>query len=436
MGAILQDKFLSSTTDIIDKIDIEPVEFIKSFYPLTLLRIIYLSFSFFSSKSLINHAASGAFYFLLSIVPLALFFVFVLDVWLSEYGKVSDYFFQLLSEINPQLNKQFFENLGLLKGGSSVYGIVGILGLLWSSRLIFMSIRNGFDIIFPSTKQRGLIKNNLISLIFLPIIFVATIVFFVGSAVIKQIDRLIVMFKLDEFINLSFLSHLSGFYPALLAVFIAFILYRFIPNMKIKGTYALTGAILFVISMYFTQKILGMFISWTKYQILYGVISALIISLFWTYILFSLFYFFAMFIYVQSHYMELEFIKWYNCVNSSGNFVDNLFFNNSLTSFKQYEKTIMKDEVIYSSNQTGGFIFLLLSGVVFIEKNKVFLEDIAVNSFFGESGVLGDLKYKNDAVCQVPGYILKLPKEVYDKITHANPDITQLLLTNLIERRY
>ncbi len=430
----MQDKIFSSPSEIIEKIDIEPVEFIKSFFPLTLLRHIYLSFSLFSSKSLINHAASGAFYFLLSIVPLALFFVFVLDSWLSGYGKVSDYFFQLLSEINPQLNKQLFENLGLLKGGSSVYGFVGIIGLLWSSRLIFTSIRNGFDIIFPSKKQRGVIKNNLISLIFLPIIFIAAVVFFVLSAVIKQLNILIYRFDLNNLIDLSFLSNITGFYHVILAVFIVFMLYRFIPNAKLKGTYALTGAVLFIITMYLTQKILGIFISWTKYQILYGVISALIIALFWTYILFSLFYFFAVFMYVQAHYTELEFIKWYNAVNGSANMIDVMFFHNSLSSLKKYEISLFKGQTIYGTGDKGGYIYLLLSGIVFIEKNNQFIEDVAVNSFFGESGVLGDLIYNNSAVCQVPGYALKLPKDIYDKIINADPAISNLLLTNLIEK--
>ena len=281
-----------------EKIDIQPVELIRTFYPLSLIRRIYLTFSFFGSKSLINHAASGAFYFLLSVVPLALFFVFVLDTWLSGYGKVSDYFFQLLSNINPAINRKFFESLGLLKGSSSFYGIVGAVGLLWSSRLVFTSIRNGFDIIFPSNKKRGLIKNNLVSLIFLPITFVAVLSLFITSAVIKQINKAVEIFSLQEFIDLSFLNTITKYYPVVLALFIIFILYKFVPRVKVKGTYALAGAILFIISIYFTQKILGAFIGASQYNIIYGVISALIIALIWTYILFILFYFYATFIYL------------------------------------------------------------------------------------------------------------------------------------------
>lgn len=431
----MQDKFLYKKDEIINMIDIQPKELIRTFYPFTLIRRIYLTISIFTGKSLINHAASAAFYFLLSIVPLALFFVFVLDIWLSGYGKVSDYFFQLLSNINPAINRQFFENLGLLKGNSSFYGIVGILGLLWSSRLVFTSIRNGFDIIFTSNKKRGIIKNNLVSLIFLPITFIAGLSFFLISALIKQLNKLVVEFQLTDIIDLSFLQTITSYYPIILALFIAFILYKFIPKVKIKGTYALSGAILFIISIYLAQKLLGVFIGASQYNIIYGVISALIVALIWSYILFILFYFYATFIYVISHYAELEIVKYYNTYHFKPFFLDKLMFTTALSSMKQYELKLNKDDIIFSKDEKGGFIYILLSGVVFLESDNKFIADIPINSFFGESGVIGDMVYSTDAVCQVPGYALKIPKEMYEKIVAVSPDISKELLNNIIERK-
>lgn len=430
----MQDKFLYTKDELIEKIDIQPVELIRTFYPFTLIRRIYLTVSIFSNNSLINHAASGAFYFLLSVVPLALFFVFVLDIWLSGYGKVSDYFFQLLSNINPAINRDFFESMGLLKGNSSFYGIIGAVGLLWSSRLVFTSIRNGFDIIFTSSKKRGIIKNNLVSLIFLPITFVSALSYFIISAVTKQVDKLINEFNLNDIIDLSFLNSLTSYYPVVLALFIAFILYKFIPKVKVKGTYALAGAILFIVSIYLAQKILGAFIGASKYNIIYGVISALIVALIWTYILFILFYFFATFIYVISHYSELEIVKYYNTYHNKSFFLDKIMFTSSLSSMKQYELKLNKGDKLFSYNQQGGYIYMLLSGIVFLEREGKFIADIPTNSFFGESGVIGEMVYSSDAVCQVPGYALKIPKEMYDKITTVSPNISSEILTNVVER--
>ena len=81
------------------------------------------------------------------------------------------------------------------------------------------------------------------------------------------------------------------------------------------------------------------------------------------------------------------------------------------------------------------FVFLIL-GVVFLERDKKFISDIAVYSFFGESGVIGDDIYDSDAVCQVPGFALKLSKEFYNSVSAASPEISKNMLTAVIERKY
>ena len=108
----------------------------------------------------------------------------------------------------------------------------------------------------------------------------------------------------------------------------------------------------------------------------------------------------------------------------------------SLSSLKSYQKAVSKDEVIFKQGDKGGYIFMLLSGVVFLEKEEKFISDIAVYSFFGESGVVGECIYDINAVCQVPGYILRLPQDLYDKIVSASPDISQNMLQTIIERKY
>lgn len=152
------------------------------------------------------------------------------------------------------------------------------------------------------------------------------------------------------------------------------------------------------------------------------------------YVLFILFYFYATFIYVISHYAELEIVKYYNTYHYKPFFLDRLMFTTALSSMKKYELKLNKGDKLFSYNQQGGYIYLLLSGIVFLEREGKFIADIPTNSFFGESGVIGDMVYSTDAVCQVPGYALKIPKEMYEKIVSVSPDISKELLNNIIER--
>lgn len=431
----MRDKSKSNEKYVIKEKDIDAAEVIVSFFPFDLLRRLYLTMSVFSSKSLINHAASGAFYFILSIVPLALFFVFAIDSWLSEYGKVSDYFFSMLSGINPEINKEFFIDMGLLKGGKSAYGAAGVLGLIWSSRLVFNGIRNAFNVIFQNEGKRSAVFGGLTSFIFLPIIFIVCAVFLGVSAAVKQAEKLIVKFNMTSSLDLEFLDAFTGIYPFLAAVFMVFVIYKFVPPCSIKSIYALIGALLFVVSIDILQNWLAFFMSFGKYHIIYGVISALIIALIWAYILFALFYFFAAFIYVQERYCELEFLKWFSCL-SSGGFFGKPLFPNAFNAAGKYGMIFNAGDIIYRDGEQGGFIFVLLAGSVHLYKNNDFIADIAVNSFFGEGGVVGKHIYDTDAVCQVSGFGLKLPADFYNRIIGLSPVVSNSLLQSVVLRRY
>ena len=43
--------------------------------------------------------------------------------------------------------------------------------------------------------------------------------------------------------------------------------------------------------------------------------------------------------------------------------------------------------------------------------------------------------YNSDAVCQVPGYVLKIPKEMYEKMIAVSPNLSNEILNNIIERK-
>lgn len=428
----MSNKYEKNRNEFIEKFDDEASEFIKSFYPLTFLRRIYLTFNIFSSKNLISHAASSAFYFLLSVVPLGLFFVYVFDSWLTEYGKISDYFFSLLSQINPEMNKDFFVNMGLLKGGSYLYGVAGIVGLLWSSRHVFKGMKNAFNVIFNEKKRTGVIKNSLLSFIFLPVVFIAVVIFFTGSVLINQLKKIIAYFDIQLSSNSEILNSINNFYTIFIAVMIIYLIYRYMAGVKIRSAYALAAAILFTVTVILVQKLLGFFIYAGKYYILYSVISAVIIALLWSYVVFSLLYFYGVFVYVQSHYLELEFIKWYLSVNTKSFFVERVLFSSPTSALNKYRVTFNKGDYIFKNDDTGGYIYLLLSGSVCLYKDDKFVADIGVNSFFGVSGVVDKCIYDSDAVCQLSGYGLRLPVEFFNNITDFSTEIAKNLLNSAV----
>lgn len=417
---------------------IEPIEVIKSFYPLILLRKIYLSVSLFSSKGLLDLAASGAFYFFLSIIPMALLVVYVLDVSLAGYGKLSDYFFNLLTQFNPQISKDFFEQIGLLNSdGKSFFGIIGIVGLIWSSRSIFSGIRSAFELIFSNGSKRSFLTDSLISLIFVPLVFVACITFFAAGIVVRRLADVFEKFGVPCFAGSSALDTYTNIITVVMIFVITFCLYRFLPSRRPSSTDAVSGAVLFTVSAVIVQKGLYGVISIASYYLVYGVISTLIVGLFWVYVLFALFYLFAQFVYVQHMFPELEFDVYYTVVSKGkGDFIENMLFRRPDAAVSRFSRSVRTGEIIFGQGDPAEAFYILSSGEVKTVRKNDNGPDAVANIFpgetFGESGVLSKTVYDRTAEAVKDSVFLEIPRSFYERAAALDPRLPQTVLDSYL----
>lgn len=413
----------------------EVTDIIKSLYPLRLLRKIYLSIILFADKGILNYAASGAFYFLLSLIPLALIFMTILDTYLAGYGEISNYFFDFLSDINPEINKSFFEQIGFFNNhnGKAVFGIVGAISLIWSSRSVFSGMKNAFDTIFDDGEKSNFIIGNLIPFIFVPLLFVLSVAFFIAAALFSRINEIIAGLG---FKKLSELSMSAGFSEIVTIIFIfgvTFCFYRFLPARRPAGINAFTGAVLFTISAVLIQKVFYKIIHVADYYLVYGVISVLIAGLFWVYILFSLFYIFAQFVYVQYKFSELEFAYYYTkYISGEGNFIEKALFREPQEAITDYGVGYAAGETIISKGDKGGYLFILISGKALSNKGGVGKE-ITKGAIFGASGALNVEGYEYNVSAETECTTLKLPKDYYDRIAKLEPKFIKYVLDAVVK---
>lgn len=418
-----------------DAENFEPIAIIKSFYPLTLLKKIYLSIVLFAEKGILNFAASGAFYFLLSIIPLALIFVTVLDTYLAGYGKISDAFFNFLSGLNPDINKKFFEQIGLLGGNSGkvVFGIVGGVGLIWSSRSVFSGMKSTFDIIFDDGESGNVILNNLIPFIFVPIIFALSVLFFVATALFNRINALIERFGIKE---LSDFALSGGFSTGAMILFVfgaTFCLYRFLPARRPATLNAFTGAVLFTLSILLMQNVFYKIVHVADYYLVYGVISVLIAGLYWVYIMFALFYLFAQFVYVQYKFSELEFAYYYTkFVSKKGNFIEKALFGQPYAAMKKFMVHYEAGSTIIENGDAGGYLYVMISGFATADKANG-SQKLETGEMFGESGVLSSNKYDYTVKAETVCAALKIPKDFYERVVGLEPKFLQSVLDSVVK---
>lgn len=428
LNIMIKNKFFSKLYKMLDL-----------FNPVIMARKIYLSFYLFSSKSVLDLSASSAFYFFLSIIPMALLIVYMLDISIAGYGKLSDYFFMLLSQINPELNKDFFEKIGLFKNEKkSVYGIIGVIGLIWSSRSVFNGLRVTLDLIFLGKTKRSFLKDNLISFVFLPLIVAICIFIFVFSIIVKNIALLFDKFGITDFIPFLAVNTYINIIIYLIVFVSAFCLYKFLPSNRPSKMESMIGALLFTLFFFILQKGIYGLITLASYYLLYGVISTLIVGLFWVYILFAMFYFFAQFVYVLDNYKELEFIYYCSYLNNESNFIEKLLFKEPIELEKYFGNFFRENEIIYNKNDDANYFYILINGKVKIieeingNKQEYIVDE---NEIFAENCALLKVSYNNTAISIEESFAIKISKEFYEKVLVLEPKIQQFILNSYLKHK-
>ncbi len=397
----------------------------------SVIRKIYLSLSIFGSRGVSYYAASSSFYFLFSIIPLAMFFIIIVDTIFSGYANISDTFFQLLSPILPNINKDSFKTVGLFDGTvKSVAGLIGGVALLWSSRSVFKSVNMSFNVIFNTVSKRNFIMNNLISLTAVPIIIVACIVFITAGFVLRNLDTILAKLDIPYLSTGNLLSSSSNVTLVLFVFAMAFLLYKYLPTVKIKPRYAVVGAVLFTLSAIAMQSVLKGVVQLGQYYLVYGVISGLLVALFWVNMTCALLYLCAQLVYVLQYSVELELAMFYTRVmKGDANFIEKFLFGKELQADHDYGVHYRAGDTIIKIGAAADYFYILRKGhVEQTNNNALFSDTLSVGAIFGTAAITSKSGYVKTAVAVTDCFVLKLPKEMYSEIIKIDATFSESVL--------
>ena len=258
--------------------------------PQTQLLSIYLrqavaNFGRYGSR----HAAALAYYTVFSIFPLTLLFAIAtgrvvgtavaqeqigngLNLFLPE----SDLSGLLLDSINQSLEQ------------NTSFGLVALAGLVWSGLGLFSNMTTSLDMIFDVPRNRSLWRQRLLALSMMFILVVLITASFLASGVIALISLL--------FINQhsTWLTAASIFLPLGLNMMIFLLLFRYVPSRPVHWDAIWPASILGGVGFELAKRGFGWYLAnFANYQVVYGSIAAVIILLFWAYLLASIFLFSA-----------------------------------------------------------------------------------------------------------------------------------------------
>lgn len=232
------------------------------------------------SHDLFNLSASISYFAILSLIPLSMIFISALGHVAGAGAVVVHQIADNLTNVVPGARDIFLTNIEKLVRRKSPVGWLGIGFLLLISTVLFSSLEKAFNKIFGSERKRNFFHSRFLAVV---VIFGFLLLLCLPSA-IGLFEAILV--KYGYSVPLS--SYISGKpFFVVFGILSYVVAITIIPNRRVYLRYAFVGAVLYTVGIalakYLFHWYLGM--AFDKYNIIYGSLTAMILTVVWIYYL-------------------------------------------------------------------------------------------------------------------------------------------------------
>ena len=400
------------------------------------VQCVLITLELFNKNGLINHAAAASYGFLFSAAPGLLIVAFIIleifktspetaSALIGRMGLLSDAF-----DIND-LTETFLKT-----SRPGIAGFVTIIGLLWTARIFAVSLQRGLLIIFPDTEKIKPLK-KLVS----PIAIEAAVILLAFFTVFTSetaflIYQVLEIFSLDKPLFAGIPRLLGRFSPLVMAGFLVFLGYTFVPAKAPKRGAALAGA-LFCTGLFSALIFLSRFIiNEDRYGIIYGTLGNLLILLVNVYFFFILFFLGAELTFILNSFdaLLLSRIIQNGPIHDKKSFTERWFAPTGVT-LKKYIYSYEKEQVIFSKGGTTSEVYYIISGkaAVYLEEGAM-IDLIEHGKFFGEMGHMLSEGRSATVKAHTDLQVLVIPPALFQEVLKYSKDADQKIITLLSER--
>ncbi|MCL2069686.1 MAG: YihY/virulence factor BrkB family protein [Treponema sp.] len=402
-----------------------------------ILQQFWLSFEFFAKNGLANHAAAGAYGFLLSAAPVLIVISFFVTNILYRSPELAADMFEQIGFLSELFNAGDFVRDFLSSANPGLMGFISVVPILWAARLCALSVRRGLGVIFPGPRFgpfRAAAVSTGLGVLIIVFIFVMLLGSRLALAFFESMDfalarslHSIILILPDRVLSLSGLFLLT------------LVSYRFVPVKRLQWKHIITGALSCIFFYLIFALVFSLIISPDRYSLIYGALGSLFLFLLNVYFFFYFFFFGAQLIMVQAASEALLFIRFrqYHCRSALDTKPwDRLFASPSWPLLK-YLKEYKGGDLIFARGNMSDEVYYIISG-----KAGVYLDDecrnmvslIEEKHFFGEIELVEEEGRTASIKAETDLSALLLPRELYSGILQMDPDTDQSIIQGLSER--
>jgi membrane protein len=222
------------------------------------------------------------FNFLICLVPLTLLLLALTGTYLYSSREVLNHISYHLQNVVPSLDPQIMKNIMRIIRHRKIVGILGIGGLIWTSTWVFSSLRTVLNIVFQVEKGQSIVRGKAIDLF---MVLLAGIFLLMSMALTSTIT-FIQGYHFSPFLDMRPITRfiLQYLIPFFFTFWMAFLIYKIIPNKKINFKLALQAAFFTSLFWEVAKQLFGWYVLHLgRFSMVYGSLSTLAIFFLFVY---------------------------------------------------------------------------------------------------------------------------------------------------------
>ncbi len=412
---------------------------------------LYLTFKFFGKNKLNTHAANCSLGFLFSFMPILMLIVVVL---VKIFHASPDLIFSVVNLqsifVEPIKITSIVDNL-LNAENTGIITAITLLFIIWMAQRLFYSIVFGVKSIFHTSsikttdKKRGslierlfVIFGEIILVIFIAIILVST------KSLKTIIDSEVFFTKVLEpyfpqFIKVlvsNLFSILLSTLPLLFMFLLETIILRLASGTKPKWKYCILSAGFCTLSFWIVTVFFKIFFNITRFNLVYGILSNLVITLLEIHIFFILFFISAQFVFTYQFFNELLLSELYLLPSDKQDDIKSkikraLFIRpDKLISNENMHISLNEGDKIYSQNEDSDGIYYVANGKIQLSRENL-TQFVTKGNFFGDFDCIFESKRTMSAYANEKSVVIFISKEEFNRLISSNPEVPQRMIESL-----
>lgn len=393
---------------------------------LTAMQSLFLTTNNYLSNNLLSYSSACTFGFLFSFIPTLMIIVVILIRFLHASPDTVINFindlnifaetFDLTSVVEKILSIKKITNFEIIMG----------LGIIWMARRFFSSIMAGMNSIYTRATPSKPVLNQILILAVEAIFIVVSSVLILTFTSFNSISNTAFITRNLPFLFTKGITRSMQILPYVFIFIVILFFYKEMSIGKVSWKNSAISAAGSTFTFWVFQQLLDLFINVNKYNIVYGVLSKVVVLLMEICFFFWIFFFFAQFLFVLTYFDELLLGELYVLPNRNDtgilDSIKRLLFIRPDYMLNVPLKTLKlkKGDFVYKKDSSEDYCYYIAKGTVqLVGTNYVGI--LERGDFFGEEACIVGEPHNLDAIAYTDCEIIRIEGKDFRSLLEKNP---------------